>query len=127
MRNNYYTKILNWVLPVFVVFIILTGNFIEALVILVAYIIYRFVSERDKFFSYFGKRSYLKGKLSKAIQWYEKAYRTRRAEAKVQVSYAYALILAGKFQLAREILAESGNVPDADTVVMQQAIWESVL
>jgi tetratricopeptide (TPR) repeat protein len=127
MRNNYYTKILNWVLPVFVVFIILTGNFIEALVILFAYLIYRFVSERDKFYSYFGKRSYLKGKLTKAIQWYEKANRTRRAEAKVRISYAYALILSGKFQLAGEALAESSNVPDADTVIMQRAICEAVL
>lgn len=127
MRNNYYTKILNWVLPVFVVFIILTGNFIEALVILFAYIVYRFVSERDKFYSYFGKRSYLKGKLSKAIKWYERACRTRKAEAKVRISYAYALILSENFQLARETLAEASNVPDADTVIMQRAICEAVL
>lgn len=127
MRNNYYTKILNWVLPVFVVFIILTGNLIEALVILFAYIIYRFVSERDKFYSYFGKRRYLKGKLKRAIHWYEKAYMTKRAEAKVRVSYAYALILDGQFQKARETLAESSTVPDADTVVMQVAICEAVL
>ena len=127
MRDNSYIRLLNWVLPIFVVFIILTGALIEALVILFAYIIYRFYFERDKFFSYFGKRSYLNGKLSKAIKWYEKAYRTKKAESKVRVSYAYALILDGQFHKADEVLAESSTAPDVDTVTMQRAICESVL
>lgn len=127
MKNNFYTKILNWVLPVFVVFIILTGELVEGLFILFAYLVYRFISERDKFYSYIGKRKYLKGKLEQAIKYYEKAYRTNRAEAKVRISYAYALILGRRFQKAKEVLAESSNVPDADTIVMQIAICEAVL
>jgi len=127
MKNNFYARILNWVLPVFVVFIILTGGLIEGLFILFSYLVYRFISERDKFYSYIGKQKYLKGKLRKAIQYYEKAYRTKRAESKVRVSYAYALILAGEFQQSREALAESSNAPDVDTVIMQRAICEAVL
>lgn len=127
MKNNFYAKVLNWVLPVFVVFIILTGNLIEALVILTAYLVYRFISERDKFYSYIGKRKYLKGKLEKAIKFYEKAHMTKKAEAKVSVSYAYALILGNRFQKAREVLAESSNLPDVDSVIMQRAICEAVL
>lgn len=127
MKNEFYTKILNWVLPIFVVFIILTGELIEGLFILFAYLVYRFINERDKFYSYLGKGKYLKGKLKKAIKYYEKAYRTHRAEAKVRISYAYALILDKQFQQAREVLAESSNVPDADTVVMSKAICEAVL
>ncbi len=127
MKNNFYAKMLNWVLPVFVVFIILTGNLIEGLFILSAYLVYRFINERDKFYSYIGKRKYLKGKLEEAIKYYEKAHKTKRAEAKVSVSYAYALILGKKFQKAREVLAECSNVPDADTVIMQRAICEAVL
>lgn len=127
MKNNFYTKILNWVLPIFVVFIILTGGLIEGLFILFAYIVYRFVSERDKFFSYIGKGKYLKGKLQKAIKYYEKAYKTQKAESKVRVSYAYALILAGNFQKAHEVLAESSGAPDVDSVFMQRTICEAVM
>lgn len=127
MKNNIYTKMLNWVLPIFVVFIILTGELIEGLIILFAYIIYRFFSERDKFYSYFGKQQYLKGKLGKSIRHYERAYRTKKAESKVRTSYAYALILDGKFQKAREVLAESSTAPDVATVEMQRAICEAVL
>jgi len=127
MKNNFYARILNWVLPVFVVFIILTGELIEGLFILFAYLVYRFINERDKFYSYIGKRQYLKGKLEKAVKYYEKAYKTKKAEAKIGVSYAYALILDNKFQTAREVLAESSNVSDIDTVIMQRAICEAVL
>lgn len=127
MKNNIYTKMLNWVLPVFVVFIILTGGLVEGLFILFAYIVYRFISEQDKFYSYIGKRWYLKGKLQKAIKYYEKAYKTKKAESKVMVSYAYALILAGNFQAAHEVLAESSGALDADTVIMQRTICESVM
>lgn len=127
MRNEYYTKILNWVLPIVVVIIILTGGLIEGLVVMTAYVIYRFYSERDKFFSYIGKRKYLSGKLKKAIIYYEKAYRTGRAEAKVIISYVYAMILNGDFNKAREILAESKKRHDASTVEMQTVICEALL
>ncbi|MCK5757645.1 MAG: hypothetical protein KAH14_01020, partial [Clostridiales bacterium] len=80
MKNNFYARILNWVLPIFVVYIILTGGLIEGLFILFAYLVYRFISERDKFYSYFGKGKYLKGKLKKAIRYYEKAYKTNKSE-----------------------------------------------
>ncbi|MCD6321862.1 MAG: hypothetical protein J7L77_02435, partial [Clostridiales bacterium] len=127
MKNNFYARMLNWVLPIFVVFIILTGGVVEGLFILFAYLVYRFISERDKFYSYIGKRKYLKGKLEKAIRYYEKAYKTNRAESKVRTSYAYAMILAGKFQSARDVLAESSTAADIDTVIMQRAICEEVL
>lgn len=127
MKNSFYTKILNWVLPIFVVYIILTGGLIEGLFILFAYIVYRFISERDKFYSYIGKGKYLKGKLQKAIKYYEKAYKTHKAESKVMVSYAYALILAGNFQKAHEVLAESSGASDVDTVIMQRAVCEAVM
>lgn len=127
MKNNFYVKILNWVLPIFVILIILTGEWIEGLVILAAYIVYRFFSERDKFFSFIGKRKYFKGKLRKAVEYYAKAYKTNRAESKVRISYAYTLILTKQYQPAREVLAESKNAADAETVVMQRAICEAVL
>ncbi len=127
MKNNFYARILNWILPIFVVYIILTGGLIEGLFILFAYLVYRFISERDKFYSYFGKGKYLKGKLKKAIRYYEKAYKTNKSESKVRTSYAYAMILAGKFQEAREVLAESSTASDVDTVIMQRAICEAVL
>ena len=127
MKDNFYSKILNWVLPIFVVFTILTGGLIEGLVILTAYLVYRFYNERDKFFSFFGKTQYLKGNLSKAVINYEKAYKTRKAEAKVVVSYAYALILSGKFQKAEEILAELKARKDAESVFTQMALCEAVL
>lgn len=127
MRNNYYTKILNWVLPVVVVLIILTGELIEGLVVLTAYIIYRFYNERDKFFSYAGKRKYLKGKLQKAVEYYERAYKTNQAEAKVRISYVYALILTKQYQKAEEALAETRNAQDANTIQTQMVICEGVL
>ncbi|MBN2557965.1 MAG: hypothetical protein JXB33_04325 [Clostridia bacterium] len=127
MKNDYYSRILNWVLPIVVVIIILTGDLIEGLFILAAYLVYRFYSERDKFFSYVGKRKFLNGKLQKAVHYYNKACMTKKAEAKVRVSYAYALILSGEFQKAAEALAELQGAPDADTVQMQKAICEAVL
>ena len=127
MKDNYYSRILNWVLPIFVVITILTGGVIEGLVILTAYLVYRFYNERDKFFSFFGKNQYLKGNLTKAVKNYEKAYKTRKAEAKVVVSYAYSLILAGNFQKADEILAELTRRKDADSVFTQTALCDAVL
>ena len=127
MKNNFYARMLNWVLPIFVVFIILTGSLIEGLFILFAYLVYRFINERDKYYSYIGKGKYLKGKLGKAIRYYEKAYKTNKSESKVRTSYAYALILARRFQSAHEVLAESSTAADVDTVTMQRAICEAVL
>lgn len=118
---------LNWVLPIVVIIIILTGGFIEGLIILTAYLIYRFYYERDKFFSYIGKRKYFNGKLEKAVQYYEKACRVSRVETKVKASYAYSLILTGRFQKAREILAEIKNHHEAEKVEMQVRVCESVL
>ncbi|MFO7611471.1 MAG: hypothetical protein R6W99_03150 [Clostridia bacterium] len=127
MKDNYYSRILNWVLPIVVVIIILTGDLIEGLFILSAYLVYRFYSERDKFLSYMGKRKYLNGKLQKAVHYYNKACMTKKAEAKVRVSYAYALILSGEFQKAAEALVELQGAADANTVQMQKAICEAVL
>lgn len=127
MKDNFYSKILNWVLPIFVVFTILTGGVIEGLVILIAYLVYRFYSERDKYFSFFGKNNYLKGNLSKAVRYYEKAYKTKKAEAKVVVSYAYALILQGDFNKSDEILAELRGREDAQSVFTQLALCDAVL
>lgn len=127
MKDNYYSRILNWVLPIFVVFTILTGGVIEGIVILLAYLGYRFYSERDKFFSFFGKNNYLKGNLEKSVNYYEKAYKTRKAEAKVVASYVYALILSRDFHKADEILAELKGRKDSDSVHTQIKLCEAVL
>jgi len=127
MKDNFYQKALNWVLPVVVVIIILTGGLIEGLVILIAYIGYRFYSERDKFYSFFGKNKYLKGNLKKAIVNYEKAFKTGKAEAKVVVSYAYALILDEQFQKGEEILGNLKARKDSESVYTQTALCEAVL
>lgn len=127
MHNEYYTKILNWVLPVVVVIVILTAGFIEGVVILVSYIIYRFYFERDKFLSYIGKRKYLKGQLEKSVKYYGKACKVSRVEIKVMASYAYALILSGDFEKAREIIAEIQNHTEAEKVKMQIMVCNAVL
>ncbi len=127
MKDNFYSRILNWVLPIFVVFTIITGGVIEGLVILIAYLVFRFYNERDKFFSFFGKSNYLKGNLEKSIRNYERAYKTGKAEAKVVVSYAYALILGGDFQKADEILSQLKVRKDAQSVYTQTALCDAVL
>lgn len=127
MKNEFYAKIFNWALPIVVVMIILTGELIEGLVIMIAYVTYRIYNERDKYFSFFGKNSYLKGNLAKAVKNYEKAYKTGKAEAKVVVSYAYSLILSKNFQTAEEVLAVLKARKDAETVYTQTALCEAVL
>ncbi len=127
VHNEYYTKMLNWVLPIVVIIVIITGGLIEGAIILLSYIIYRFYYERDKFLSYFGKRKYLKGQLEKAVQYYEKACKVSRVEAKVKASYAYALILGGDFQKARGIIAEIKNHHEAEKVEMQLKVCDAVL
>ena len=127
MKDNYYARILNWVLPIVVVIVILTGGLIEGLVIMISYVVYRFYNERDKYFSFFGKNNYLKGNLKKSVKNYEKAYKTGKAEAKVVVSYAYALILDQNFQKGEEILSELKRRKDAETVYTQTSLCEAVM
>jgi len=127
MNKNIYKVAFNWVAPVVVVIIIITGGFIEGLFVALAYIIYRFVDEQDKIYSYYGKRKYLKGKLKKAVLLYEKAFNTKKAEAKVCISYCYSLILSKQLQKASEILAITKQRKDIKEIEPQIIICENLL
>jgi len=127
MDNNFYKAAFRWVAPVVVVIIIITGGFIEGLVVLFAYLIYRYIDEKDKIYSYYGKRRYLEGKLTKATLLYEKAFKTKKAEPKVCISYCYSLILSKQLTKASEILSITKKMKDIDSIKSQIAICEALL
>ncbi|MBN2853602.1 MAG: hypothetical protein JXQ23_12770 [Clostridia bacterium] len=127
MNRNMYKAAFNWVAPIVVVIIILTGEFLEGLLVLFAYIVFRFYDERDKVNSFFGKRAYLKGKYAKAVNLYSKAFKTNKAEPKVCISYCYSLILTGDFTKASEVLAIVRGMKDIDSIKSQILICENLL
>lgn len=127
MRNLKYSSILNWILPVVVVLTILTGGLFETIFVLTGYLVYRFYIERDKMYSFAGKRNYYKGRLNKAVHWYGKAYATGIAENRVRISYVYSLILIGDIEKAEEIMEEIRQLAKRDDIESSFLICEALL
>ncbi|MFO7636902.1 MAG: hypothetical protein R6W96_06310 [Clostridia bacterium] len=127
MRNNKYRSILNWVFPVVVVLVILTGGIFETAFVLIGYIVYRFYTERDRIHSYYGKKHYLKGKLGKSVERYEKAFNTNMAENKVIISYVYSLILSGDIEKANEIMDFVREIDKKEDIESSLLICEALL
>jgi len=128
MNKNIYKTAFNWVAPVVVVIIIITSElFLEGFLVLIAYLIYRLYDERDKVYSYYGKRKYLKGKLTKAVSLYSKAFKTNKAEPKVCISYCYSLILINQLQKADEVFNIILQMKDIKSIKPQILICEKLL
>ncbi len=127
MDRNYYKTAFNWVAPVVVVVIILTGELFEGLTVLLAYLIFRFFDEKDRISAYYGKKAYLKGRYKKAVKLYAKAFKTNKAEPKVCVSYCYSLLLTGQVNKADEVLSLIKNMKNIETISAQILICEKLI
>lgn len=127
MNRNYYKTAFNWVAPVVVVVIILTGEIFEGLTVLVAYLIYRFIDEKDKIKSYYGKKAYQKGHYKKAVKLYAKAFKTNKAEPKVCISYCYSLLVTGQIEKANDVLLLIKNMKGIEVIKSQILICERLI
>ncbi|MCK5811955.1 MAG: hypothetical protein KAG94_03600 [Clostridiales bacterium] len=127
MGRNYYKTAFNWVAPVVVVVIILTGELFEGLTVLLAYIIFRFFDEKDKISAYYGKKAYLKGHYKKAVKLYKRAFKTNKAEPKVCISYCYSLLITGQTNKADEILSLIKNMKNIEEISSQILICEKLI
>lgn len=106
MKNKTAIKTINWLVPIFIVGLIIFNSTTEALVLAVAYFIYRVIIELSRIYSYIAIKNYSKGNLIKARKYYKKAYEAKVKELPIVASYAYLLILLREYEKAEEVLNE---------------------
>lgn len=79
-------------------------------------------------YSMVGSRNYTLGKTSEALKWFKKAHDTKRAGARISVSYAYILLKNGDLAACEDILQQvMNNNPGAQDVPYIKSILALVL
>ncbi|HQM95518.1 MAG TPA: hypothetical protein PK705_00780 [Clostridia bacterium] len=104
MKSKSVIKTINWLVPIFILGLIIFNSTIEALVLAAAYFVYRIIVEQSKIYSYIAIKNYSKGNLKKARKYYKKAYEVKMKELPIVASYAYLLILLEEYDQAEEVL-----------------------
>lgn len=104
MKNKSAIQTVNWIVPLFILGLIIFGQTVEALILAVSYTVYRIIIDLSKIYSYIAVKQYVKGNLPKARKYYKKASEARVKEPPVMASYAYLLILLGEYEQAAAVL-----------------------
>lgn len=129
-KENVYKKILNWVVPIAIIFIIMTSEtyeFFYGFFLAIAYVVYRLIDDKGKIFAYRAKNNYKRGNLSRTICLYEKSCKTKKIGFKEYVSYAYSLILKGRYEKADQVLRSIKSEGGVDVIKTQMVICESII
>jgi len=83
---------------------------------------------RPLIYSMIGSRNYMLGKTGEALKWFKKAHETKRAGARISVSYAYILLKNGDLAASEDILRQVINSsPRAEDVPYIKSILALVL
>lgn len=91
------------------IFLISKVNPLFGKLLLIAYFAYKLFSLRYTFYSVKGKKLYDAGDKDGAIKWYGKAIKVHSCRPRTFISYGYLLLIEGKVDEAREIIARTEN------------------
>lgn len=127
MKNKGVYKAINWLVPIFIIGLIIFDSTLEALVLGIAYFIYRVIADLSKIYSYIAIKNYAKGNLEKAKKYYAKAYRAKVKEGPVVASYAYLLILLSEYDQAEEVIRDLESMKLTDRTTTSIILCKAVI
>jgi len=103
--NNKFLKALVYIiLPVALIIYLFSYIAIFGIAAVIAYVGYILYTVRAGIFTSLGSINYSKGRIEKALAWFDKAYKSGRAKPMSMVSYAYLLLKTGNIEESESIL-----------------------
>jgi tetratricopeptide (TPR) repeat protein len=128
MNKTYKYLIVGLAIPVIVTIIAGKINIWLGVAVFLAYLAGLVYFNRALVYSMVGSRNYMLGKTGEALKWFKKAHETKRAGARISVSYAYILLKNGDLAASEDILQQvMNNNPASQDVPYIKSILALVL
>ncbi len=109
MNKTLRNILIGFVLPIAVVFAAWFINKWLGILVIVIYIAVIVWLSRPMIYGMKGSKAYSLGKTDEAINWFGKAYTTKKAGVRPSVSYAYILLRNGELEKADEVMQQILN------------------
>lgn len=117
MNSMLKKALINLLLPLVVIVLAWSFNIWFGIAALLLYIAIQFYLSRPMLFNLIGSRKYSLGQTEDALNWFKKAYDTKKASPRIIVSYGYLLLKSAQLEKAEEVLqqilnskSESGDI-----------------
>jgi Putative Zn-dependent protease, contains TPR repeats len=101
MKGNIFIKL---ILPLIIVFWAFNQGTLYGIIAIIGYSGLLVVMDIAMIYSMIGNSKYVKGDLNGAIEWFGKAYKTKKSSVNSKISYAYLLLKSGNLEKSEEIL-----------------------
>jgi tetratricopeptide (TPR) repeat protein len=98
-----------WIPIIIIILVTVFYNVRLGSILIFAYIIYLVITNRAGFFSWLAIRKYKQYDFQGALDWFEKAAKSKRVPATVLLSYALVLLKTGDFDTAESVLDRAEN------------------
>ena len=105
MNSMLKKALINFVLPL-VVIVIAWSNIWLGIVAILLYLALQLYLFRPMLFNMIGGRKYSLGLTEEALDWFQRAYKTKKASPRIIVSYGYLLLKSGQLDKAEEVLQQ---------------------
>ncbi len=109
MNSMLKKALINLVLPLVVIVLAWSFNIWFGIAALLLYIAIQLYLSRPMLFNMIGSRKYSLGQTEDALNWFKKAYDTKKAGPRVIVSYGYLLLKSAQLEKAEEVLRQVLN------------------
>jgi tetratricopeptide (TPR) repeat protein len=106
MNSMLKKALIKLVLPLVVIVLAWRFNIWLGIAALLLYIAIQLYLSRPMLFNLIGSRKYSLGQTEDALNWFKKAYDTRRASPRIIVSYGYLLLKSAQLEKAEEVLQQ---------------------
>jgi len=123
MNSMLKKALINLVLPLVVIVLAWRFNVWLGIAAFLLYIAVQLYLSRPMLFNLIGSRKYALGQTDEALNWFKKAYDTKKASPRIIVSYGYLLLKSAQPEKAEEVLkhvlnskAESGDITYAKSI-----------
>lgn len=128
MKKKLIKTLLTFLLPLVVIAILFKSNILLGLLGLILYLSISIYQSRAAIFTTIGSSNYAKGNISKAIAWFDKAYRTGKMSFSTIAYYAYIQLKSGFIDNSETILAKAfERKMDDDSTNQLKSIFALVL
>lgn len=130
MNKALKNLLIGFVLPIAAVFAAWFINKWLGILVIIIYLAVIAYMSRPVIYSMKGGKAYSQGKTEEAVEWFDKAYATKKAGVRNSVSYAYILLRGGELAKADEIMQQilKGNQksPDLPYIksIMALVLWK---
>lgn len=128
MNNLLKKALINLILPLAVIVIAWNVNIWLGILALLSYFAIQLYISRPTLYNLIGSRKYTLGQIEDALKWFKRAYDTKKAGARISVSYAYLLLKNAELAKSEEVLQQVlKSNPKAEDITYTKSIMALVL